>query len=677
MNRDWKSLLRELTFMIPIPLKIGKDKNPKRAILIPILIDDSYFFLYFLNTSPSRIYQDHLVLDKLMTKKLLSIFLLQFTLLSIVFARSITVTEEGNIIADTNRYLAKFEKGILTHLHNKLTEETYTNENTAKRRLPNEDKTVFFGLTDFIFSNNNPTIQIISPTSIEVIYGDTERLHLFITIDPNTNDLLINQTGFTPREGAVEVGWTHKNLSHNKVDLIIPGTGGVILNNQSPTSTAYQYPGSWEAQLAIFQGEKGGFFVRSNDTEFKFKRLEYERYQDHFATSFTTIQFAPFAGKNEIKSNTWILNTYEGNWETPALIHRNWMERSFPPFNRNQIPEWVNNIDFVVKNHGEPELGILKRLNELVDPEKTLIFQYLWHQGGGDPPFPADKVIPTFEPYIETAHRYGFKIMPYFSMISIREAHRLYTKFEKYQARNPFTNERMGWRWNDPTYHRPAYINPALRDFRELLVNDIKKVIETHNIDAIQLDLSNLFINDNNGLIDGLTWAKGNIRLHQELRETIPEIVITGEHITEVTFPYHNFTDFWTIQVEQPHPITVFLFSPYTRLFGFLPYPDEEPHLYPNHLDEFIEFGFIPTLIIWDTQSIDTNNPERTQEILEIARQRQGYVFGDINGDKTVNILDLVLIAQELGKEPTNKKLDINKDGIINILDLVIVAQNL
>ena len=42
----------------------------------------------------------------------------------------------------------------------------------------------------------------------------------------------------------------------------------------------------------------------------------------------------------------------------------------------------------------------------------------------------------------------------------------------------------------------------------------------------------------------------------------------------------------------------------------------------------------------------------------------------DVNGDGVVNILDLVIVANGLGKtEP-----DINSDGIVNILDLVVIA---
>ena len=50
----------------------------------------------------------------------------------------------------------------------------------------------------------------------------------------------------------------------------------------------------------------------------------------------------------------------------------------------------------------------------------------------------------------------------------------------------------------------------------------------------------------------------------------------------------------------------------------------------------------------------------------------------DVNGDRQTNILDLVLVAQQLGRTASaNSQVDVNGDGTVDILDLVIVAQHL
>lgn len=52
-------------------------------------------------------------------------------------------------------------------------------------------------------------------------------------------------------------------------------------------------------------------------------------------------------------------------------------------------------------------------------------------------------------------------------------------------------------------------------------------------------------------------------------------------------------------------------------------------------------------------------------------------ILGDINGDDVVNILDLVIVAQDFGKTPpTNPLADVTGDGIVNIFDLVKIANN-
>ena len=51
---------------------------------------------------------------------------------------------------------------------------------------------------------------------------------------------------------------------------------------------------------------------------------------------------------------------------------------------------------------------------------------------------------------------------------------------------------------------------------------------------------------------------------------------------------------------------------------------------------------------------------------------------GDVNRDGVVNILDLISVAQQLGKRlPPNSPEDINGDGVINIFDLTLVAQGI
>ena len=49
-------------------------------------------------------------------------------------------------------------------------------------------------------------------------------------------------------------------------------------------------------------------------------------------------------------------------------------------------------------------------------------------------------------------------------------------------------------------------------------------------------------------------------------------------------------------------------------------------------------------------------------------------IAADVNRDGNVNVLDLVVIASELGNAGTNLVEDVNGDGVVNILDLIMVA---
>ena len=620
------------------------------------------------------------------------IAILQFVLVSVALSNTLIVNEQGKVVAETDRYTALFEGGELTHFHNKLTQETYTQGESGESKAS----------TRLIVRGRNLRTQNISPEikrgpsplECELIYHDTwsgvfdneVTLHLFIGIDAETGDLLIRQKGFSVIEGVEHIMWGFKNLSHAAIDVILPTRGGRMISNDRNFSDTYYYPGSkWEAQLAILQGQSGGVFVRSDDTQYQFKTFQYASDGERFAVNFGQYPPAPYDQQKQITTATWRLNAYEGDWQVPALHYRRWMHEALKPADRSQMPTWVNDIDLIVGfpfYHSDMEAGILGKLSQLVNPEKTLLYVIDWRESGWALNYPDYTPVTSFAnfgDFVKEAHRYGFRVMPHVNVVAVSLSHPLYTKFEKYQMYDPRTGEKIGSRLSDefPFHRRYAWINPASSEFRKLLVDRVKSVWETYRVDAFHLDISHFMVN--NPPIDGLTVPEGSIRLHQELRETMPGVVFGGEGLHEVTFLYESLARLPASPKEHPHAISSFLFSPYVLRYGHLgvAHPNRHP---PGKSEENQEKYKVwnARLLIMLVGISDLAPDVETYRLLKLAGERQNYKFGDVNGDGVVNILDLTLVAQHIGTlNPNNRRIDVNKDGVVNILDLTLVAREI
>ena len=619
-----------------------------------------------------------------MKKPIISIVL--FVLLTPAYSSTLEINEQGDVFVNTERYLVFFEDGAITLFHNKLTEETYTQNEyrvdtwlrVEHRRLKPEHLV--------------PEIKRISPFECQLIYRDSwsdphnneVELHLFIGIDSQTGDLLVRQRAFSEMGGINAVMWGLSNLSHTVADVIAPVYGGQILTEESKR---YHYPGSWEAQLAILQGQRGGVFVRSDDTQYHFKTLEYSTEGDSFGLNFWQIPPVPFEHQKQVTTATWRLNAYQGDWHVPALAYQEWMHEVLRPVDRAQMPDWVDDIELVI-THADPlekvGVSVIRILYRLVDPEKTLLYVTGWRKPGWRWNYPDYTPTDNFGEFLKEAHNYGFKVMLHTNMVAVAPTDPLYAELAKYQVIDPDTGEKYGGYLDDPNTppsRSYVWINPASRVFRKMLVDRLKSVRETYNVDAFHLDIS--YSIHNNALIDGLTMAEGNILLHQELRKAMPSIVLGGEGLNEVTFLYESFAQrgFKSGWIGKPvHPIGSFLFSPYTKLYGHLgfPNPDRDPELFHAYQDGYKVWSVIPTLRLDGVSDLDLDLIE-THKFLELARQRQNWVFGDVNKDGVVNILDLTLVAEHFGTQavPSNRWLDVNKDGVINILDLIRLAQQI
>ena len=285
------------------------------------------------------------------------------------------------------------------------------------------------------------------------------------------------------------------------------------------------------------------------------------------------------------------------------------------------MPAWVQDIGLVV--NGSLDTESLDRLSELIDPTKTLLYLVGWRKNGYDQNYPDYTAEEGFGDFVEYAHQHGFRVMPHVNLVGISPYHPLYPEFQPFQFRDPWSEEPIGWKWDEignPKRH--AWINNASSKFRNLLVQRLKEVWEKYRVDAFHLDISHVVENDASGLIDGLNSAQGNVLMHLELAEAMPGVVFSGEHLHEVTFFRESFAQRWKLSPEStPHPISAFLFSPYTRPYGYLglPSPENDPLGYQDYLNSYEVWGVLPTV----QAGLSVLNGQLTQQILAVARQWQ------------------------------------------------------
>ena len=563
---------------------------------------------------------------------------------------------DNKVFVETDAYKVQFMDGVIAQLSNKLTEEVYT--------LPFSIGGVSTGIggrsgllkrNDESFWADQTTLteaRTISPLKAEIVFRhEQNEIRLFIAVDEDTGDLLIEQEGVSDTTGVYGIQWGCGNLDTKNLDLILPADGGQIINTMSAfTSRSFNYPGSWEVQLAILQGERGGFFVRGADENFQFKALHYEKDVESFALGFETQNQAPFDTLTSARSVVWRLNTYTGDWRVPARQYRDWMERTFDPWRLDEMPAWVGEIGLVVTyiDH-RLDVGTLGKLVNQVDPTKTLLYVTQWRRDDFDVNFPDYTAKPELSHFVEAARQHGFRMMLHTNLFGVSPYHPLYADLQKFQYREPWGGNPMGWYWDrTDTPSRHAFINPASAKFRKYFIQQLKEVWQKYGVDAFFLDVSALVVNDANGLIERLNAGQGNVLLHKELAAAMPGVVFGGESLHEVTFFRESFAQRWNnpplwnpTRRSTPHPISSFLFSPYTVPYGYLglPNPDQGLQLYQEYLNAYEIWGVLPTLRL---SSVEDLGPERvrTQELLSVARTWQQHgLKPDFESDWTPNTL--------------------------------------
>lgn len=551
----------------------------------------------------------------------LMVVVLSFVLHSLALA-NITIDGAG-VRIDTDAYRVQFEHGVISEVYNKRTAELYTSPNQGNIR--SETGILRRHRGAIWASESTMEVRKNSQNSATMAFrrGESEVI-LTIEVEAGSGDLLIGGSGIADTTGVYGFQWGCENLDLTNIELILPASGGQVITSSSPfNARGYAYPSRrWEAQLAIIQGKRGGFFVRGTDDTFRFKEFYFEKDGETMVLGFQTRNQAPWDSLTRVESVRWRFNTYAGDYRIPAQIYRHWMEEAFEPWRLSEVPSWVEDIGLVIIQ-SRPDLDLLAALAEEIDPSKTLLYLNNWRKDGYDRNYPDYTPVEGFGEFIKGVRDLGYHVMLHANLVSMHPYHPLYPEFQQYQFRDPRTGDLRGWEWDTPDYPNPyAFINPASSKFRNLLVSRLKAVWETYQVDAFHLDISHRVINDANGLIEGLNSGQGNALMHKELAEAMPGVVFSGEGLHEVTFVRESFAQRGLVRPgSTPHPISAFLFSPYTRPYGHLGIPHsragQEYHMY---LDSYDSWGVLPTLWAWDLRR---PYAYLTEQILSIARQWQ------------------------------------------------------
>lgn len=472
-----------------------------------------------------------------------------------------------------------------------------------------------------------------TPTHVtqSCVWTNADRFELRAQIEPASGDVLITQSGESTAKKLAGISWSLGDVPGH-FEILVPGGSGQRFSAESPAGRReFDYPMLWEASFVLLQGRTGGFLIRAEDHPPRYKNLLIEHTHGAFRLRFESRNVAPFEEHDRIESGRWRLTAYRGSWQAGAALYRQWAESQRPlvPLEQ-QRPAWVRDIRLVVTMN--LDLPLLTALARHCRPAQTLLYLPNWRRDGYDRNYPDYTAAPDFDRFVAEAHRLGFRVMPHVNYFGCDPKHALYERFKPFQVRDPFSKALLWWEWPADPPIRFAYINPANRAWRELLVARLREVVAQHRVDAFHLDQTLCIYNDANGRMDGLTCLEGNLALHGELRAALPEVALSGEGLNEITGQYEAFAQrhVWGMDhaqgtwddrlIAMAHPVSSAVLTPYTHLYGYLGLVN------PASAAGFVawrrayeRFGVLPTYAWPEAAQLD-KPPPYLAEVLEHAR---------------------------------------------------------
>jgi hypothetical protein len=477
-------------------------------------------------------------------------------------------------------------------------------------------------------------------------YGDGV---LAVAEDPESGDLVLEPSGYASRPGLQACRWNLAGIGAG-LTLVAPFFQGVKLDLEDPliAGSRWAWPHSWEAGLAILEGDAGGFWVHCRDDRYRFKALRVgadgpvgsgEKGRER-RLGFETEATGPLDRNLAAGGLAWRLNVYGGDWRVPAGLYRDWLRRTYQP--RSPRPDWLEEVRFAVSWCPCQE-EMLEALSAKVEPGKVLLHVPNWRSD------PYDENYPTFRPsaegrrFIEQARAAGFRVMPHMNSVDMDPTHPVYPYVRDFQYREVVSKAVQGWTWvagkvlpvpesnAGRLRHRDkktmVKIHPGLAMWRSILAENVAEAASDLGLDAVFLDVTLCAWNTDNGVVEYQTTPEGMRRLIAKVAGLGCGLTVGGEGRNEVTAQELSFAQVhlfrsWQSSLEGLErtggcPLNEFLFAGLCRSFGYSGLNGATPES-ALRMRTHVSLGAIPTVTVRSAKEIAEPN-EAVAEMLALT----------------------------------------------------------
>lgn len=506
-------------------------------------------------------------------------------------SRSDVLVEGNRVTAQSERMIVVFQGGDLIRMTNRLTQEQYIHAPVRLASLLDLKMSPAPGTPLRPTEWRQGRGVGANPDSAMTTFNDLVRtVTLTLVVEPETQDIVITIFGDATRDGVTGLTWGLRGLDLTSGRLLIPAQGGCYADAEhTPDKVTFDYPSQWEAQMAVWETKRGGFVFYSRDAATRLKKMHLTRRGDYADVTLETEAVAPFRKANGVPQLEWRLNTFQGDWRTPATGYRNLMNFLRPPLRlrgANDKRGWIRDLRTVLAVLPSQEKGdagtaadktLLDRLAKRLEPRKTLLYiqplpkmltgDSLANSESTDAERPDERIVA----FMAAAQERGFRTMLHVDLPGSDPTAPEFSRTKRYVIREPDSGQPL--RSTEESAGRPMRvpINPSSRSYREWAVGRWSRLIDTAHPDALHIGGSGRCYNDGSGLVDDKNYAQGMLALARGLLTTHPDLLLCGDGMNEVLAPYFWLAERETEGVLPAHPISTFLFAEHVFIYSPLP----------------------------------------------------------------------------------------------------------